>query len=149
MGRDDDSTGGWVRATEGVRPLVLVAEDDWDAMQLYEEMLVLRGFRVVACSDGADALEKARTRMPAAIVLDLALPLLSGWHVAEALRGSEATAKIPIIAVTAHSDAAAIARARAAGCDRVFVKPLDHRALVRALLSVTSRARRADPPREP
>jgi CheY-like chemotaxis protein len=144
--RDDESTGGWVRATSGVRPLILVAEDDWDAMQLYKELLALRGFRVVAACDGVDALEKAREHLPAAIVLDLALPLLSGWHVAEALRGSEATAKIPIIAVTAHSDTDALTRARAAGCDRVFVKPLDHRALVRALLAVTSRPRREDDP---
>lgn len=138
MARSQDPiTGTWVRTKDGSRPLVLVAEDDWDARQLYQELLDLRGFRVVTCQDGAEALEKARTHRPKAIVLDLALPALSGWDVAKALRDDEATRAIPIFAITAHSDADAHARARAAGCDRVFVKPIEHRALVRELLAVT------------
>jgi DNA-binding response OmpR family regulator len=143
MSPQDEITGTWPKSAEGPRPLVLVAEDDWDAQQLYRELLELRGFRVLIASDGREALELGLTSAIDAAIVDLMLPRISGYDVAAELRAKHA--RLPIFVITARSDPGAHGLARAAGCDRVFVKPVDHRALARALRT-TIASRRGKPP---
>ena len=62
--------------------------------------LVSAGYVVVAVEDGLSALQRMETAMPAAIVLDIALPRLSGRDVQRELAARPATSRIPIVAVT-------------------------------------------------
>ena len=119
--------------------LVLVVEDCEDAAQILLEVLRFHGFRAIAARNGAEALLRASELRPDAILLDLSLPLLDGWSVARALRGERRTQSIPIIALTAHVHEPELARAREAGCDRIFTKPAPHDRLLMELHRLISR----------
>lgn len=115
-------------------PSVLVVEDDVAIRLMMCRRLLLRGFEVIEAGDGQEALDAFRARPPDAVLLDVGLPDgLSGWDVARTLRRDPAGAALKIFAVTAHATQADAERARAAGCDGFFTKPVNFEALVAAL----------------
>ena len=79
---------------------VLVVEDDATLRELYRSALRAAGYAVVGVEDGLDALRLIDTGKPRAVVLDLALPRLSGRAVSRELRAHERTQDIPVIVVT-------------------------------------------------
>jgi CheY-like chemotaxis protein len=99
MGIHTEST-----ATPTLNPLVLIVEDDLGTRTLYREYLQHDGFRTVDAHNGHQALEKARTLRPNAVLTDLAVPGMDGFEFCRALRDSPATSAIPILAVTGHSE---------------------------------------------
>jgi len=99
MGIHTEST-----ATPTLSPLVLIVEDDLGTRTLYREYLQHDGFRTVDAHNGHQALEKARTLRPNAVLTDLAVPGMDGFEFCRALRDSPATRAIPILAVTGHSE---------------------------------------------
>jgi two-component system cell cycle response regulator DivK len=125
-------------------PLVLVVEDFADARAMLCELLEHHGYRTVGVRDGRAALEEARTRRPDLIVLDLSIPLISGWDVARTLKDDLDLQSTPILALTAHAHRFSIERARASGCDHVMVKPVPHDELL-AAIGLFVAARRDDP----
>ena len=85
-------------------PLVLIVEDDPSTRILYRDYLQHDGFRTVDAHNGHQALEKARSLRPNAVLTDLAVPGMDGFEFCRALRQSPATSAIPILAVTGHSE---------------------------------------------
>lgn len=82
-------------------PFVLVVEDDDRLRELYRSTLRGAGFSVIAVPDGVAALHVIEAdRVPAVVVLDLALPRLSGRDLGHELRASTRTRHIPIVVVT-------------------------------------------------
>jgi CheY-like chemotaxis protein len=112
-----------VAASVETAPLVLVIDDVEDNRDLYAQFLRHEGFRVELAADGEAGLAKAMTVQPNVIVLDLGLPALDGWEVARRLKASQATATIPVVALTGHATAEARERALAAGVDEFCTKP--------------------------
>ena len=106
-------------------PLILVVEDAPDNQVLVEQVFQDSGYRVTCIQDGRAALDWLETNLPDLILLDLSLPEIDGWEVARQLKASDRTAKIPIIAVTAHAMKGDKEVAIAAGCDDYLTKPLD------------------------
>ena len=105
-------------------PLVLIVEDDLSTRVMYRDYLSQSGFRTADAHNGFQALEKARSLMPDAIVTDLAVPGMDGFEFCRALHEAETTRAIPIIAVTGHSEYLEQPdRFRHAGILRVLVKP--------------------------
>lgn len=90
---------------------------------MYATYLTFRGYEVVEASDGAEALEKAESRPPDVIVMDLALPKIDGWEATRRLKAAVATRSIPVIALTGHALAGHEEGARSAGCDAFLAKP--------------------------
>jgi two-component system cell cycle response regulator DivK len=115
-------------------PTVLVVEDDAAIREMMKRRLVLRGFSVLEAADGPEAILAVVEHAPDAILMDVGLPNgLSGWEVARAIRSDPVGASIRILAVTAHATPADAERAREAGCDGFFTKPVNFDALVAAL----------------
>ena len=88
------------------------------------------GFTVVSAADGAVALKKARAEAPALIILDLMLPEMDGLDVCKALRRDAATAKIPIIMLTAKAAELDRVLGLELGADDYITKPFSTRELV-------------------
>jgi CheY-like chemotaxis protein len=84
------------------RPLVLVADDDADILDLVSHILTSQGYEIVAASDGAEALELARERRPQLAVLDVSMPNLDGLEVTRRLRADADLAQLPVILLTAR-----------------------------------------------
>ena len=108
---------------------VLVVEDDAALRELYRSALRAAGHAVVGVEDGLDALRLIDSGKPRAVVLDLALPRLSGRAVSRELRAHERTQDIPVIVVTG-TDTSDLDPANFA---RVMKKPIDPDDLVDAV----------------
>ena len=88
----------------GAERVVLVIDDDPNALDLLGRTLQGAGVRVVTASDGQEALNLARTLKPAAITLDVLMPGMDGWEVLRELKGDPETREIPVIMVTMTDD---------------------------------------------
>jgi DNA-binding response OmpR family regulator len=79
---------------------ILVVEDDPALRHLYWQALTFEGFVAIAAEDGATALEYLRRNRPAAVVLDLNVPRLSGWQLHRELSSNPQLRDVPVIVVT-------------------------------------------------
>jgi len=108
-----------------MKPLILIVEDNERNRKLVRTILEFRGFEVVECADGEPAIEIARTRAPALILMDIELPKLDGVSAFKRLRADAATASIPVVAVTASVTPSQRERIAATGFDGYIAKPID------------------------
>jgi DNA-binding response OmpR family regulator len=125
---------------KGNRPLILIADDDEDILELVRLRLARSGFDTVLARDGAEALETARTHHPDVALLDVSMPAMSGYDVTEALKNDPATAAIPIILLTARAQTADVAKGFEVGADDYITKPFSPQALLIRLDAVLSEA---------
>lgn len=102
-------------------PAVIVIEDDIDARRIYSDYLRSKGWTVFTAAEGRSGLNKTIELTPDALVLDLAMPVVDGWTVLKHVRESSLTAHIPVVVVSALSEARD--DAFAAGCDAYLAKP--------------------------
>jgi CheY-like chemotaxis protein len=116
-----DLKPGTTRPERARRPKVLVADDDLDARNMYGLYLQRMGCTVYTAVDGESAVNQALAVLPDLIVLDLAMPHVTGWAAAKRLRRSPLTRGIPIVALTALPGARE--SARMSGCDAFMSKP--------------------------
>jgi CheY-like chemotaxis protein len=82
-------------------PLILIIEDDPMAQEVLSRRLVAAGYRVIVESDGGAGIWRARAEQPALVICDLHMPLAPGELVILGLRTDPATAKLPILVVSA------------------------------------------------
>lgn len=112
---------------------VLVVEDDADTLDMMVTLLRRWGHEPIAAADGPTAVAAAAAVRPRVVLLDLGLPGMAGWEVAQRLRASAATRDVPILVLTGLPAERARQLASAAGVDHFLTKPLEPEA-VRALL---------------
>jgi DNA-binding response OmpR family regulator len=113
-----------------VRKRILVVEDDIDFIELLKFNLAKAGFSIAVASDGAEGLKKARSLHPDLILLDLMIPELDGLRVCEILRREPATARLPIIFLTAMSSELGKMACLAAGANDFISKPFSPKNLL-------------------
>jgi CheY-like chemotaxis protein len=114
---------------------VLVVDDNVDACEGTAMLVDFAGYVVEIAFDGAIAIEKAERFRPHVVLLDIAMPRMSGYDVARRLRESPLTRDALLIALTGLGAADDIARAWQAGFDDYRLKPVDIDELLQ-LLSV-------------
>ena len=112
---------------------ILMIEDDDLMADLMRTHLVEAGHTVRLSTDSAAGIMALLVQQPDLVLLDLALPYLDGQDILAAMKGDPATSRIPVIVITARSDAANKARARAAGADDYLVKPILREQLLAAV----------------
>ena len=115
------------------RKHILIVDDYADALDIWAIYLQSMGYRVSTAADGLSAVAQAEELLPDLIVLDLELPGLTGFEVAQRLRATPATCAIPLIAATGYSHARQLDMARQSGFDAVVVKPCDPDLLVQEI----------------
>jgi DNA-binding response OmpR family regulator len=130
---------------------VLVIDDEAPIRLLCRVNLEAEGMTVLEAGDGPTGLELARAEVPSVILLDVMMPGLDGWQVAEELLDDERTRGIPIIFLTARAELRDRARGLDVGGIDYVTKPfnpIELAALVRDLLERVARGEREELRRE-
>jgi DNA-binding response OmpR family regulator len=122
------------------KPLVLIADDDEDILELVRLRLDRCGYETVLARDGAEALATAIRRRPDAALLDVTMPGMDGYAVTEELRRDPATAEIPVILLTALAQTTDVARGFALGADDYVTKPFSPQELEGRVAAVLGRS---------
>ena len=110
--------------------VVLVVDDEADVRDLVCTVLQKAGFRTVAASDGDEVLLLALAHRPSVIVLDLVMSRLDGYTALTRLQGHAATQEIPVIILTARTDARYQMLSAGVGAAAHLTKPFSPRQLV-------------------
>jgi CheY-like chemotaxis protein len=80
---------------------ILVVEDDAEVREAMAVLLEQSGYRIVAVGNGQEALDVMRSQMPCLVLLDLMMPVMTGWALHAAMRSDERLRDIPICVVSA------------------------------------------------
>ena len=120
---------------------VLVVEDNADAAELLRALLESWGHRVRVARDGLAGVRAASADTPQVGIVDIGLPGLNGYQVAERLREDASTRSMYLVAITGYGRPEDRARAHAAGFDAFIVKPLDFETLELAISTASTRHR--------
>ncbi|MEP7345539.1 MAG: response regulator [Gemmatimonadaceae bacterium] len=102
---------------------VLIVDDNEDAASSLGALLEIKGHRVALCHDGLGALAVAERFQPDVALLDIDLPGIDGYELAERLRAQDGTRTTVLVALSGYGSAMDRARARAAGFDHHITKP--------------------------
>ena len=105
------------------RPIVLVAEDDPDILQLLAFTLEGVGYEVLQAADGAEALRLATDVRPDLAVLDVMMPKLTGYEVTRKIREQDSTRGMSVVLLTARVQEADVRQGFEAGADDYLKKP--------------------------
>jgi signal transduction histidine kinase/CheY-like chemotaxis protein len=116
---------------------ILVVDDNVDATESLALLLRLTGHEVSIAHDGQAALQLATTFRPSVVLLDLGLPGMSGYEVAQQMRRLPALTDTVLVALTGYGQDEDRQRSRAAGFDHHLVKPIDPESLPRLLDSLS------------
>ncbi len=109
---------------------ILLIEDNEQNRYLISYLLERSGHAVATATSGPAGIEMAGRVQPELILLDIQLPGMDGYAVAQALRTEERFRRIPIIAVTSYAMVGDREKALAAGCDGYIEKPIDPQTFV-------------------
>jgi PAS domain S-box-containing protein len=115
------------------RARILVVDDNVDVARGLSTVLKLQNHEVWTAHDGPSGIEAARGHHPDVVLLDIGLPGMDGYQVAELLRREDFGKRITIIAVTGYGQEEDRQRARSAGFDQFVTKPVDYSALLALL----------------
>jgi CheY-like chemotaxis protein len=119
--------------------LLLLVDDVAEVRLVLAEVLVRAGYGVVEATDGHQAVVKARSLLPDAIVMDVSLPLLDGVGAARIIRAAENMHGVPIIALTGRATGTFDERP----FDAVLHKPCTPETLLRRIGAAIERSQRA------
>ncbi len=109
---------------------ILVIDDDASLLQMMSLMLKRAGHEPLLAQDGEEGINLARTKKPDMAIVDLMMPELSGFEVCRTLREDQATARIPLLVLTALSQAEQRELAEESGADDFVTKPVTRDNLV-------------------
>ena len=127
---------------------ILVVDDEADVLELVEFNLRQAGYELTSAADGAEALKKAKAQLPALIILDVMLPEVDGLEVCKLLRRDPATARIPIIMLTAKASELDRVLGLELGADDYLTKPFSPRELLLRVKNLIQRQAQSGARRE-
>ncbi len=83
------------------KKLVLLVDDDLTLREMYEERLKTEGFEIVQATNGSEAIQRAKEKKPAIVLLDIMMPKVNGFDVLKMMRADKELKDVPIIVLTA------------------------------------------------
>lgn len=108
---------------------ILIVDDEEDVVRVLSKRLMACGYKVLAASDGLQAIEKARER-PDLILLDITMRDMDGIEVLRQIKGASETNEIPVIMVTGKSGSSSILDAQDLGATDYITKPFELESLL-------------------
>ena len=122
---------------------ILICDDNEDFARTLARSLTTVGHEVVVTLDGESCVTEAPSFAPHAVLLDIGLPGIDGYYVAQHLRRLPFGSDLLIVAISAYSMPADVKRAMAAGCDEHMRKPADLPELLTLLVRFKAKTRRS------
>ena len=111
-------------AASKLRPLtILVVDDVLDTCRMYSGYFEFVGAKAITARDGVEALQAIYQYQPDAVLLDLAMPRMTGWEALETIRRDAGRRDLPIVVLTGQIDSGVQERALSAGADLFLTKP--------------------------
>lgn len=102
---------------------ILVADDDPDILGIVSMSLETQGYVVYKATNGREAVDGAREHRPDLVLLDMMMPVLSGYEAVCELKADNATCDIPVVGLSAKAMTTDMERATTAGIDGYITKP--------------------------
>jgi DNA-binding response OmpR family regulator len=115
---------------------IIVVEDDQDAAEMFEEMMRISGFRVLKTSGCSPAMIMIDEEQPAAIILDIMMPEISGLEMLHTMRDNPKLVNIPVIVVSAKGLPTDVKVGLEAGASVYLTKPVGYMDLKQAIEKV-------------
>ncbi|HYQ18611.1 MAG TPA: ATP-binding protein [Polyangiaceae bacterium] len=112
---------------------ILLVDDNVDALELLATFLASQGHEIGVARDGVEALALLEEFEPSVAVLDITMPVMGGYELAERIRARGGNNQPYLVALTGYGQAIDRERTRAAGFDQHLVKPVEHAALLRVI----------------
>jgi signal transduction histidine kinase/DNA-binding NarL/FixJ family response regulator len=116
--------GKKIAGYHGDRQIILVVDDKWENRSVLVNLLEPLGFEVIEAENGQEGLEKALESLPNLIILDVLMPVMSGYEMLEQLRNLEALKSIRVIVLSASVSESERQKSLEAGGDEFLAKPL-------------------------
>lgn len=121
------------------RPTILLIEDTREVVMMLVDYLEMAGYKMVTAQDGIDGLSQAKLTHPDLILMDIQMPRMNGFETTEKLRSDPEFKQVPIVALTALAMPNDRQRCLDAGMDEYISKPVNLRALTKAIQHLLSR----------
>lgn len=131
---------GAVMTAEGLKPKVLIADDDRVSSQLLASRLRTKGFEVVVAFDAMQALMAGMREAPDLILLDISMPGGSGLDVLKKLKTSTKTSSIPVVVISGQTDPALPDTVKGLGAVEFLLKPVRFEDSYQIICSVLGRS---------
>ena len=128
-----------LRKGKGKMAKILLVEDETDLNRLIARTLRDRGYDVVSCTNGVEAIEKIEGAKFDMILTDIMMPKMDGFELADSIRLTDS--EIPIVFMTAKDDKASKMLGYSIGVDDYIVKPFDMDILVMKIAAILRRAK--------
>jgi CheY-like chemotaxis protein len=119
---------------------ILLVEDNEMNRDMLSRRLERRGYQMIMAVDGQEGIDMAHAEGPDLILMDMSLPVVDGWEATRRLKAEPDTARIPVIALTAHAMAGDREKALEAGCDDYDTKPIELPRLLEKMRALLARA---------
>jgi CheY-like chemotaxis protein len=117
-------------------PCVLIVEDDNDVREMMDLLLTSIGYRTVTAANGAVALDRIRQDRPCMVLLDLMMPVMTGWEFRERQLADPQLASIPVLCMSAVYQPEEVKTKLQVNC---LTKPLDFGRLIDEIASACGR----------
>ena len=121
---------------------ILIADDEEDVRNLVRFAFERRGFKVVEATDGRETVTVACQELPDIILLDAMMPGISGYEASRRLKETETTKGIPIVFLSARSQAYEVAEGRESGAVAYIIKPFSPKELVAQVEEILQKQQR-------
>jgi CheY-like chemotaxis protein len=102
---------------------ILVVDDEPDVVGFVQRILESEGFEVIAAYDGISALDLAENERPDLVLLDIMMPMMSGYEVCQQLKANPQTKTIPVVCLSSAHGPDAFTKSQAAGAATLVLKP--------------------------
>ena len=121
---------------------ILVVDDEPTIVRLMEFILARQGHEMIVAVNGEEALEKIKTQQPDLVLLDIMMPRIDGYEVAQLLRADPKTASLPIIMLSAKAQDEDIRKGVEIGVDEYITKPFTPDHLVQIVAKYLARVQK-------
>lgn len=119
-----------IEATEALQGTILAVDDEPINLQVIHNQLTLHGYRILQASSGQEALKILEDKQPDLILLDLMMPLMSGFEVCSEVRKKYSLAQLPIIILTAKNQVNDLVSGFESGANDFLTKPFSQNELL-------------------